>query len=356
MRGRKQDQRMAVKGKEVFVGIDVHKESWQVTIRMEGEEIFHGRMAGDYRVLRRVLGRFAESKIKVAYEAGPCGFGLHDQLREDGIECIVVPPSLIPIESGNKVKTDKRDSRKLARLLESNMLKRVHVLTPEDRADRELLRTRRQIVQHRNDVARQIRSKLLFYGIRPPISIQGGWSKAFIQWIKDLGLGSEVLKISFQSLIELYEYLNSQVITITRNVVELSRGDKYRKRVQLLRSVPGIGILIGMEILVEIQDMGRFKRAEELASYIGLTPSEFSTGEHVRQGRITRCGNKRVRTCLVEASWFLIRKDLGLRKKYDRLKQWRGGKRAIIAIARHLIIRIRRILLNQEPYVVGAAA
>ncbi len=138
MRGRNQGKRNAVKGKEVFVGIDVHKESWQVTRRMEGEEVFHGRLASDYRVLRRILNRFAGSKIKVAYEAGPYGFGLHDQLKEDGVEAIVVPPSLIPIESGNKVKTDKRDSRKLARLLESNMLKRVHVLTPEERAARRL--------------------------------------------------------------------------------------------------------------------------------------------------------------------------------------------------------------------------
>ena len=353
MRGKNQSKEFSVRGKEVFVGIDVHKESWQVTVRTEGEEIFHGRIASDYRVLRGILNRFAGSKMKVAYEAGPCGFGLHDQLNADRIEGIVVPPSLIPIESGNKVKTDKRDSRKLAKLLESNMLKRVYVLTPEDRADRELLRTRRQILEHRNDVARQIKSKLLFYGIRPPFSARAGWSKVFIQWIKDLSLGSEVLKVSFRSLVELYEYLTRQVIAVSRKVVELSRREKYRRRVQLLRSVPGIGILIAMEILVEIQEMARFKRAEELASYIGLTPSEFSTGEHVRQGRITRCGNKRVRTGLVEASWILIQKDFGLRKKYDQLKQWKGGKRAIIAIARHLIIRIRRILLNHEPYVIG---
>jgi transposase len=143
MRGRNQSKKIAVRGKEVFVGIDVHNESWQVTVRTGGEEVFHGRMASDYRVLGRILNRFAGGRIKVAYEAGPCGFGLHDQLREDGVEAIVIPPSLIPIESGNKVKTDKRDSRKLARLLESNMLKRDHVLTQGDRADRELLRTRR---------------------------------------------------------------------------------------------------------------------------------------------------------------------------------------------------------------------
>ena len=176
MKRRNQDQGMADKGKEVFVGIDVHKESWHVAVRSEAEEVFHGRMASDYRARRKVLKHFSGSKIKVAYQAGPCGFGLHDRLKEDGVQGIVVPPYLIPIESGNKAKTDKRDSRKLARLLEKNMLKRVYVLIEEDRADRELLRTRRQIGEHRSDVARQIKSKLLFYGIRPRFSVRASWS------------------------------------------------------------------------------------------------------------------------------------------------------------------------------------
>jgi transposase len=356
MRAKKQGEKIAVEGKEIFVGIDVHKESWQVTVRVDGEELFHGRMASEYRILRKVLDRFEGGVIRVAYEAGPCGFGLHDQLREDGVEVMVVPPSLIPVESGNKVKTDKRDSRKLARLLEGNMLKRVYVLSEEDRADRELLRTRRQMVEHRNDVARQIKSKLLFHGVRCSFSGKGGWSQGFIRWLKGLNLRWATVKVSLQSLIDLYEYLTGQIGVLNRKVAELSRSDKYRGRVKLLRSVPGIGVLIAMEILVEIQDMERFQRADELASYIGLTPSEFSTGQYVRQGRITRCGNKRVRTCLVESSWHLITKDPWMRRKYDRLKQWRGGKRAIIAIARNLIIRVRRILLNQEPYIIGAVA
>jgi len=203
MRGSNQREKIVVRGKEVFVGIDVHKESWQVTVRVEGEEKFHGRMASEYRILRRVLDRFAGGKIRVAYEAGPCGFGLHDQLREDGVEVIVVPPSLIPVESGNKVKTDKRDSRKLARLLEGNLRKRVYVWSEEDRADGELLRTRRQLVEHRNDGARQIKSKLLFYGVRSPFSAKGGWSQGFIRWIKELSLKWESVQVSFQSLIEL---------------------------------------------------------------------------------------------------------------------------------------------------------
>ena len=354
MKGQIQNKKVLVRGKEVYIGVDVHKESWHVTARTEGEEVFHGGIPSQYHALRRLLDRFKDRRIKVAYEAGPCGFWLHDNLSRDGIEVLVVPPSLIPIESGNKVKTDKRDSRKLAKLLESNLLKRVYVLTEEDRIDRELLRTRRQMVEHRNDVARQIKSKLLFYGVTSPFAPRHGWGQSYLRWLKGLDLKREELRACFESLIELYEYLTEQLLRMNQRVKELSQSLKYRERVRLLCTVPGIGTLIAMEILVELQDMERFKRADELASYIGLTPSEFSTGQYVRQGRITRCGNKRVRTCLVESSWILIQKDPLMRLKYNQLKQFKGAKRAIIAIARNLMIRIRRILLDKEPYVIGA--
>ena len=353
MRGENWSSEVLVGGKGVFIGIDVHKENWHVTVRVKEEEVFHGSIPSQYHALRRLLDHFKDCKIKVAYEAGPCGFWLYDRLTEDGIETIVVPPSLIPIESGNKVKTDKRDSRKLAKLLESDMLKRVYVLTEGDRADRELLRTRRQVLEHRNDVARQIRSKLLFYGIRSPFSAKQGWSKQYLRWVKGLVFEREVLKASFQSLMELYEYLSAQLVKMNKKVIGLSRSEKYLDRVRLLWSVPGIGILIGMELLIELPEMERFKSGDELASYIGLTPSEYSTGQYVRQGRITRCGNKRVRMCAVEGSWVLITKDPLMWDRYRRLKALKGAKRAIIAIARMFMIRVRRILLSREPYRVG---
>jgi transposase len=153
---------------------------------------------------------------------------------------------------------------------------------------------------------------------------------------------------------ELYEYLSAQLVKINKKVIELSLNEKYLDKVRLLRSVPGIGILIAMEILVELPEMERFKSEDELASYIGLTPSEYSTGQYVRQGRITRCGNKRVRTCAVEGSWVLITKDALMGDRYRRLKALKGAKRAIIAIARMLMIRVRKILLSREPYRVGS--
>jgi transposase len=236
----------------------VHKESWQVTCIAEGEEVFNGRLASQYHALQNLFDRFPDCKIKIAYEAGPCGFWLYDKLTADAIETIVAPPSLIPVESGNKVKTDKRDSRKLARLLESNMLKRVYVLSEEDRADRELVRTRRQILEHRTDVMRQIKSKLLFHGIQSPFTGKHKWTNRYVKWLKELQFEHEVLKVSFDSLIELYADLSSQLMKSSKKVIELSKSEKYIDKVTLLRSVPGIGILIAIEMLVELQNVERF--------------------------------------------------------------------------------------------------
>ena len=339
---------------DVFIGIDVHKASWHITARAAGEEVFSGSMPSQYHSLKQLLTRFDRCRLKVAYEAGPCGFWLYDKLSVDGIDTSVVPPSLIPVESGNRVKTDKRDSRKIAQLLERDMLKKVYVLSEEDRADRELLRTRRQIVEHRSDVLRQIKSKLLFHGIDIPVSTARTWSQKYVKWLKGLVFESEQLRIAFDYLIELCEYLTAQLVRISKKVVMLARSEKYCDKMKLLKSVPGIGTLIAIEILIELQDVTRFRSADKVAAYIGLTPSEYSTGQYVRQGRITRCGNKRVRTCAVEACWVMITKDLRIRAKYDRLKRMKGAKRAIIAIARNLMIRIRRILLDNVPYVAPA--
>jgi transposase len=203
-------------------------------------------------------------------------------------------------------------------------------------------------------VARQIKSKLLFYGIVPPFSETPYWSLKYIEWLKALTFDTDYLKESFEILIDLYNYLTRQIARIMRKVVLLCRDKKYRDRIRLLCTAPGIGKLTAIEILVELQDISRFQSAEEMASYIGLTPSEYSTGEKTRQGRITRSGNTRVRTYLVESTWILIKKDLALRAKYLKIKNARGGKRATIAIARRFIIIIRRMLLDNAPYRMAA--
>ncbi len=342
---------ISVAGKTVSIGMDVHKKSWNVTAFVEGDIVGAAVLPSHFAALERWLKRFGEAKkLRVAYEAGPTGFELCDQLREEGIECLVVPPSLVPTESGNRVKTDKRDSLKLARLLEGNQLKEVWVLSAEQRADRQLLRTRRQISNHRTDVMRQIKSLLLFHGQQVPAGINTNWSKGYKEWLHEVELEYPCLTVSLRVLVDLFEHLSSVVAQLTKQVRQLSKTDRYVSRVELLKSIPGVGMLSAMEILVELQDMSRFDTADELAAYLGLTPSQYSSGQSVRMGGITHTGNSRVRRTLVECSWTLIGKDSGLARKYEQLKVRRGGKRAIVAIARKLSARIRRMLLDGTFY------
>ena len=336
-------------GKIINVGIDVHKLSWRVTVMVEGVVVKAVTIKPSYSVLKKVLSQYKGARIRVAYEAGPAGFSLYDELTADHIECIVVPPSLIPVESGNRVKTDKKDSTKLAHYLENNLLKRVWVLSKQERAHRQLVRTRRQISKHRSNVMRQIKSLLLFHGIQSPFATSRLWTKAFVKWLRTIE-DDEYTVHSLDVLVDLYEYLTHQIKELTEEVITLARTEKYAHRVQLLTSIPGIGVLSAIEILVELQDVGRFRSADQLAAFIGVTPSQYSSGERVRMGNITHLGNHRVRTLLVESSWTVIRKDLGLYRLYESIKSRRGAKRAIIAISRRLIIRIRRILLDGVPY------
>ena len=349
MKKRLNADKVNVNGKTVNVGIDVHKQSWQVTALIEGVVVTAVTIKPSYGVLQKLLAQFKGAKIRIAYEAGPAGFNLYDNLTADGIECIVVPPSLLPVESGNRVKTDKRDSRKLAQYLEKNLLKRVYVLSKQERAHRQFVRTRRQLSNHRTDVMRQIKSLLLFHGIPLPGVNAGFWTPTFLASLRAVET-EEYLSRSLNTLIDLYEYLTQQVKQLTKEVRGLARTEKYEKRVKLLKTIPGVGMLSAMEILTELQDVSRFPTADQLAAYLGLTPSQYSSGQMVRMGRITHMGNHRLRMRMVECSWILIKKDSELHKTYEAIKKRRGGKRAIIAISRKLIIRIRRILLDEISY------
>ena len=196
---------------------------------------------------------------------------------------------------------------------------------------------------------RQIKSLLLFHGIHPPYERSQIWTKTFVKWLRSIN-NDEYIVRSLNVLVDLYEYLTQQVKELTEEVMKLARTEKYAHRVELLTSIPGIGVLSAIEMLVELQDVGRFKSADQLAAFIGVTPSQYSSGERVRMGSITHLGNHRVRTLLVESSWTLIRKDPTLHKAYESIKNRRGAKRAIVAISRKLVIRMRRILLDGEPY------
>ncbi len=343
-----------VKGKDVFVGVDVHIRDWKVAIRTEDDEITTCTIAGKWEALRDLLSRYKDSarRVRVAYEAGYSGFWLWDRLVGWGCECIVTPPSRIPQEAGNRVKTDRKDCKKLAYMLAKGMLKEVYVPTKQERHHRQVVRTRRQLVRHCVRVQSQIKALARFYGIELP-ERHGKWTKTFVENLWRLDFGDHYTNESFRNLLRLYEETSKLVDKQTELLKELAQTELYRERVEILTSAPGIGDILAMEILLELQDMARFRRADELAAYVGLTPSQYSSGENVRMGHITRAGKASVRAALVEASWVLVRKDDAMRMRYDGLKVRAGGKRAIVAVAHNFLLRLRRMLLDGRPYVFG---
>ena len=338
------------KGKPIYVGIDVHKQDWVVTVLCQGEELYQATVVPNAGALARLLKRFQASEVHTVYEAGPTGYWLHDALVEAGFDSMVTPPSLVP-RVGGRVKTDHRDSRKLVSMLAGGFLKRVHILTPEERAHRQLLRTRNQIERHRQQAQNQIKSLLLFQGKHVPSTLRERWSEAYLRWIEVMEWDHPALKTSISAQLDLFRHLDGQYKALTREIEVLALTEKYRERVRLLTHIPGIGIFTAMAILIELQDIDRFRRADQLASYLGLTPSQRSSGERIRMGHITHCGNVHLRTRFVQSSWTLIRYDQAMRARYERIKHQTGsGKKAITAIARGLALRVRRVLLDKAEY------
>ena len=337
----------------VFVGIDVHKKHWQVTIRTEEIELFTGSIPGRWDALARLLRGYTPERTTVVYEAGYFGYSLYDAIVNWGGRAVVTPPSLVPMEYGNHVKTDKRDSRKLALLLSRGLLKANWVPDEELRYHRQVLRRRCQLMGDRVRQQSRIKAELMFYGI--DISGHGGrWSKRWVYWLWQLDLGDPYANSSFHQLLESYQHVRDQVAEQTRLLRTLSCHDRYREPFKWVTSLPGIGLITGMTILLELGDMTRFSRTDELAAYVGLTPSQYSSGERVRLGRITRVGKNYLRGMLIEAAWIAIRRDTELRAVYQRTLPRSGSKKAIVAVARRLLLRCRRVLLDGRPYRIAA--
>ena len=170
-------RRSREQGKTVFVGVDLHRFKWHVTVMAEDAELFSGTIPGGWDALRRLLDRYRDCVIQVVYEAGYFGFWLHDRLMAYGADCIVTPPSLLPQQYGNRVKTDRRDSRKLAYLLSKGMLRRVWVPSQQERYHRQVVRRRRQLIGDRVRVQNRIKSELQFYGVElvGPRGLESMW-------------------------------------------------------------------------------------------------------------------------------------------------------------------------------------
>lgn len=343
-----------VQGKKVFCGIDVHKAHWIICIFCDGEVIENTKLPTDYVKLRFLLLSYSTaSEIKIVYEAGFSGFWLCRMLTRDGYNCIVTPPHRIP-NSGSRVKTDKRDAQSLATYLSAGLLKKVKVPPASAEADRRISRLRAQLVKKQTRAKNHIRSFLHLHGFEAPSDIKSKWSKRYLEWLDNLTFEFESDRFTLTHLLAEYRRIRDESAAVTRHLRSMSKSPAYAANFNHITALRGVGLITGMTFLLELFDFARFKNANHFCSYLGLTPAQYSSGEHVRLGHITRQGNAYLRRVLVESAWTVIRHDPHLREKYDRLKaRGANGKKAIVAVARSLAVRLRRCLLDDCDYVVG---
>lgn len=349
------DTKKFVEGKVVFSGIDVHDSYWIICFYCDGEVVAKMRIKAHYPVLRHVLlSQYASAReIRLVYEAGFSGYWLYRKLTADGYHCTVTPPNRVP-KSGDKVKTDKRDALKLATYLAGGLLKQVAVPSLQVEADRRVGRQRRQLVKEQTRRKNRIHSFLHLHGLRRPEQIGTCWSKAYMEWLSNLKFDYPSDSFHLQCLIRQYQSVRDELAEVTRQFWHLSRTPAYNNNFRLITALKGVGLITAMTFLLELFDLSRFCSSARLSSYLGLTPSQHSSGDRVRLGRITREGNAHLRAVLIESAWTAIRHDPHLRNKFYRITaQGTNKNKAIVAVARSLAVRLRRCLLNGVEYAVG---
>ena len=343
-------------GENIYAGLDVHLKSWKVTIMMDKLTVKTFSQNPSPEGLSQYLRKnFPGGVYHSAYEAGFCGYWIHNKLVSLGINSIVVNPADIPTTDKEKVqKEDARDSRKIARSLRNGELKGIHVPSLKTLEDRALVRTRALLVKDMTRYKNRIKSFLYFYGIGFPERFgKAGshWSKRFMEWLEEVPMGEPSGKMSLDALITASRNTRASVLQVTRQVRLLAGTPAYRDMEKLLRSVPGVGLLTAMIILTELGAIGRFPSLDKLCGFIGLVPSTHSSGEKDRAGGITPRGHRVLRSTIIESAWVAVRTDPALMKSYHEHCRRMAPNDAIIRIAKKLLSRIRFVMKNNQPYV-----
>jgi transposase len=335
------------KSKPLFMGIDVHKRYWHICIVYSGEIIARFSTCSDFKILTRYLERYSGFKIYSCYEAGFIGFYLHRMLMSIGINNIIISPNKIPEIIGDKVKTDRKDCKKLAIYLSKGLLKAIHIPEEEDVHRRQIIRTREQYKEKRVRVICQLKALLIQYGYEVS---KGKMNEDRIYNINSFDLPEDI-KMSINIYLDELRYLDKVLLKLKEEYTKASESLAVKETVEIIESVPGIGRLIATILAFEIGDFSRFSNVKKISAYVGLTPSEYSSGEHVRRGHITGQGRYSLRALLIEASWKLINKDESMQIAFERIRRNTGSKKkAIVAIARKLICRLHAMIRTKTKY------
>jgi len=342
-------------GENVYVGFDVHKRSWQVSIMTDYASYkSFSQPPSVEKLIKYLHTNFSGASYYSAYEAGFCGFWIHRELEKLGVNSIVVNPADIPTTQKDQVqKEDKRDSKKIAKGLRNGDLQGIYVPSEKSVEDRGLVRIRQLLVKDSIRYKARIKGFLHFHGISIPDSFSSSsshWSKRFISWLKSIEMKSESGRYSLEILIREVESLRMNILETTRQIKTLSETERYASNISLLRSIPGIGLITGMTFLTEIDRIDRFESSDKLCSFIGLVPTMHSSGEKEIHGNITYRSNHLLRRMLIESAWIAIRYDPALMRAYHQYCKRMEANKAIIRIARKLLTRIQFVLTNKKMY------
>lgn len=343
------------KGQKFYVGLDVHKKSWAVTVRSLGIQVGHFTQPPVAEALSNYLRKnFPGGDYYSAYEAGFCGTGFHERLCKLGINNIIVHAADIPsTDKQKKNKTDVHDSRSIATQLEKGNLESIHVLSREQQELRSIFRLREGKVKDVTRANNRLKSAMMYFGIVLPegLSKKDYLSLKALAWLNDYKMQSQAGQITLQQYISELKYQRNQLSGLTRLLRNQVKAI-YPKSYECTLSVPGIGGITGMGMLAEIADFARFDDPDEYCSMLGLCPWPDSSGDNIKtKGMQPRC-NRHLRPLLIEASWTAIRKSPELFAYYSK-HAVRDSKKAIVKVARKLALTVRAVVINGQPYQPG---
>ena len=352
----RQVKTLSFAGQNIYCGIDVHKKNWSVCIRDDNFELRTLSQPPKPEILVEYLHRnYPDANFQAVYEAGFTGYWAQRVFGKCGIDCKIVHPADIPMTNKDRQqKTDRVDCRKLAKALCDDHIKSIYIPPAWQVEDREVLRTRKQLVKDQTRNKNRIQSFLNFHGIDIPEGYKQSthFSNLFITWLEGLNL-SESAKISLVLKVNTLKQGRSQLLEANRYIRKLSKNEIYKVQVELLRSIPSIGLINAMVFLTELGDINRFKSLDQLCNYFGLTPNIYSSGETIHVQGITHRCNHILREALVESAWSAVRKDPVLLRTYQESIKRMDENKAIIKVAKKLLNRIRYVLHNQKPYIHG---
>lgn len=343
---------------DTFIGIDVDKNSFSITVKDHYEMNRHKKMPSKpEQFYNYIKNHFPNDRVLCAYEAGPTGYALHDYLLKRKQPCFVVSPLSIPKASNERVKNNRIDSEKICTHLRSGQLRSIRVPYNAYRELRHLIQIRENYVSYRKTAKQRIKALLLYAHLYPWLKdSEQNWSCNHLQRLKALPCSSSERQ-RLDMLIRDLEYARHQTVSIARALrTFVNKNKSIKDNVKYLLSIPGVGFITAVTLLGRIGNPHHLKNVRELAAFIGVVPREKSTGDVINQGGITQLGNGTLRSLLIEASWSTICKDRELNQFYHRIKSRHhpaiGAKKAIVAVARKLTQRIYCVLKEQRTYTV----